>query len=89
MDIGMLWFDNDPQADLAKKIARAANYYQNKYGQTPNLCFVHPTMLKDQQPTRTGSIELRQSRSVLPNHFWLGVHVTSASSEYLSENSAA
>ncbi|MFZ6026618.1 MAG: hypothetical protein ACOYYS_02785 [Chloroflexota bacterium] len=76
MDIGMLWFDNDPQTDLAKKVARAAAYYQNKYGQTPNLCFVHPTMLKD-QPVCAGAIELRQSHSVLPNHFWLGVHIAS------------
>jgi hypothetical protein len=77
MDIGMLWFDNDPKADLAQKVSRAANYYQNKYGQSPNLCFVHPTMLKE-QPARAGAIELRQSRSVLPNHFWLGVNSASA-----------
>jgi hypothetical protein len=76
MDIGMLWFDNDPKADLAQKVSRAAAYYQNKYGQSPNLCFVHPTMLKDtfkEQPVRAGAVELRQSHSVLPNHFWLGV----------------
>jgi len=44
MKIGMLWFDNDKQTDLATKIQHAADYYQNKYGLRPNLCYVHPTM---------------------------------------------
>ena len=38
MDIGMLWYDNDPKADLASKITRAAEYYHKKYGQLPDLC---------------------------------------------------
>jgi hypothetical protein len=45
MNIGMLWFDNDSKADLGVKIERAAHYYRSKYGKTPTLCFVHPTML--------------------------------------------
>jgi hypothetical protein len=73
MDIGMLWFDNDPKADLYSKIARAADYYQKKYGQLPDLCFVHPTMLKVEN-VRSGKIEVRTNRSVLPNHFWIGLH---------------
>jgi hypothetical protein len=45
MEIGMLWFDNDPQLALGDKISKAADYYQSKYRQTPNLCFVHPSMI--------------------------------------------
>jgi len=45
MNIGMLWFDNDKNETINEKILRAANYYQNKYGQSPTLCFVHPSML--------------------------------------------
>jgi hypothetical protein len=45
MNVGMLWFDNDPKANLDAKIARAATYYRDKYGLTPTLCFVHPCML--------------------------------------------
>jgi len=74
MNIGMLWFDNDPKADLTVKINRAVDYYRNKYGQTPNLCFVHPSMVKT-SPLKAGSIEVRSSRSVLPNHFWLGLNI--------------
>ena len=45
MDVGMLWFDNDRRKDLSSKVTRAANYYREKYGRAPNVCFVHPSML--------------------------------------------
>lgn len=77
MNVGMLWFDNDPKTDITVKINRAVDYYQHKYGQTPNLCFVHPSMVKA-SPTKSGNIEVRSSRSVLPNHFWLGLNAVSA-----------
>jgi hypothetical protein len=73
MNIGMLWFDNDHKTDLAAKLRRAATYYKDKYGQDPNLCFVHPSMVKAETSQESG-IELRTTRSVLPNHFWLGVN---------------
>lgn len=76
MDIGMLWFDNNPQTDLQSKVARAAAYYQKKYGQTPNLCFVHPSMLNGEH-IKVDAVELRKLHSVLPNHFWLGINTTS------------
>lgn len=75
MNIGMLWFDNDSKVDLATRIQRAASYYRSKYGQAPNLCFVHPSMVAAAPVNPNGSgIELRTTRSVLPNHFWLGVN---------------
>ncbi|RPI64500.1 MAG: hypothetical protein EHM48_00685 [Planctomycetaceae bacterium] len=70
--IGMLWFDNDPKSDLVAKISRAGAYYQRKYGQTANMCFVHPSMLSG-GALKAGSVEVKTSKSVLPNHFWLGV----------------
>ena len=76
MDIGMLWYDNDPKADLTSKITRAAEYYHKKYGQLPDLCYVHPSMLSA-SGTRSGAIEVRSNRSVLPNHFWIGIGVHS------------
>lgn len=81
MQIGMLWFDNNKEADLFTKISRAVQYYQEKYGKTPNICFIHPTMLPDDHheskplimktPT---IIEIRASPLVLPNHFWIGIN---------------
>ena len=78
MNIGMLWFDNDNKADLATKIQRAANYYHTKYGKAPNLCLVHPRTLGD-NPIKGNGIEVKATRSVLPNHFWLGVNSTAGS----------
>jgi hypothetical protein len=80
MNIGMLWFDYDPKAGMEVKIERAAAYYQGKYGRTPDLCYVHPSMLSPTpaeapvKPVRAGKVEVRPSSTVLPNHFWIGVN---------------
>ena len=84
MNVGMLWFDNDPKTELALKIERAVGYYRQKYGRSPTLCFVHPSMIaktaapapeaESEVPLKAAGVEVRSSRSVLPNHFWLGVN---------------
>lgn len=81
MNIGMLWFDNDPKTELTSKVERAADYYRNKYGRQPTLCFVHPSMIgpminDNSEPAslKTAGVEVRSTRSVLPNHFWIGVN---------------
>lgn len=73
MNIGMLWFDNDPKADLLNKIQRAADYYLKKYGQAPDLCFIHPSMLGERAKP-AGRIEVRLNPAILPDHFWIGIH---------------
>ena len=72
MNIGMLWFDNDPKTTLNIKIAQAAEHYRAKYGRFPDLCLVNPSMLKEPQ-METGKILVRPLRSILPNHLWIGV----------------
>lgn len=72
MRTGMLWFDNDPTTDLANKILRAAAYYQKKYGNKPDLCFVHPSMILKAMVKPSG-IDIRPNKQVLPNHLWLGI----------------
>lgn len=72
MKTGMLWFDNDPKTNLETKLTKAVQYYETKYGQLPNLCFVHPSMLNDHRLTNNG-VEIRSSKKVLPNHLWLGI----------------
>jgi len=72
MDVGMLWFDNDPKSDLNTKINRAAAYYRLKYGQSPNLCFVHPNLLDDSRE-ESGPIQICSNSSIILNHFWLGI----------------
>jgi hypothetical protein len=73
MDIGMLWFDNDAKTDLNTKVSRAAAYYRTKYGKSPTICFVHPSMLRKEKDHAAG-VEVRTSDLVLPNHIWIGVN---------------
>lgn len=72
MQTGMLWYDNDPKADLKAKIERAAKYYWQKYGRVPNLCFIHPTMLPA-TGAPAGVITIHTQPFILPNHFLIGV----------------
>ena len=72
MDIGMLWFDNDPKLDLPGKVAKAAAYYHQKYGEEPTLCFVHPSMLAEPK-VKAGTVAVCSNSTVQPNHFWIGV----------------
>lgn len=78
MNTGMLWFDNDPKTDLVVKIMRAAEYYQKKYGRTPDLCYVHPSMLAG-STVRASGIDVRPNRQVMPNHLWMGLIDTAQS----------
>jgi len=78
MNTGMLWFDNDPKIDLNDKILKALEYYQKKYGQSPNICFVHPSM-KIEAPSKSLGVDVQVNQMVLPNHFWLGVKQASLS----------
>jgi len=73
MNIGMMWYDNDPKTGLAAKIERAAEYYRRKYGHTPELCLVNPSMMPSRQ-VKTGKITVRPFRSILPGILWLGVN---------------
>ena len=76
MKTGLLWFDNDPNKRLEEKVIRAATHYERKYGQSPNLCFVHPSAFDGNgngSIRKAGGVEIRPGRSVLPDHFWLGV----------------
>ena len=71
MHTGMLWFDNS-QTELNTKIQKAVDYYHKKYGQIPDLCLVHPNMLKD-TIVEEEKITIRPYRPVLPGHIWIGI----------------
>ncbi|MGD8622597.1 MAG: hypothetical protein PVI81_08925 [Anaerolineales bacterium] len=73
MKIGMLWFDEDCELDVAQKIARASDYYWQKYGRKPNLCFVHPESMDESDLPSDVAVEVKSSQTLLQNHFWIGV----------------
>jgi hypothetical protein len=70
--IGMLWFDDSAQP-FTEKLARAAAYYRNKHGCAPNVCYVHPSSLSDDNMPLPEMIRIVRMENLLPNHFWLGV----------------
>jgi hypothetical protein len=76
MNVGMLWFDNDPRTALTAKVARAADYYRRKYGLVPDLCLVHPSMLVQVHPDlvedNSVKVALRPNRLIQPGHLWIG-----------------
>ena len=80
MDIGMLWYDDDTKRKLDEKITRAAQYYQTKYGVAPTVCYLNPSML-DEKTAVAGGVQLRSARTVLVNHFWIGLGEPTASAE--------
>ena len=76
MHTGMLWFDNS-QTALNIKIQKAVDYYHKKYGRTPDLCLVHPSMLdtqeRNQRQLEIDKLTVRPYRPVLPGHIWIGI----------------
>ena len=73
MHTGMLWFDNS-QTALTVKIQKAVDYYNKKYGRSPDLCLVHPSMLETtQRQLEINKLTVRPYRPVLPGHIWIGI----------------
>jgi len=73
MHTGMLWFDNS-QTALTVKIQKAVDYYHKKYGRSPDLCLVHPSMLEsNQRQLEVNKLTVRPYRPVLPGHIWIGI----------------
>lgn len=70
---GMMWVDTDPRKSLDVKVQEAAKYFHDKYSRVPNTCFVHPSMLADVRII--DEIEVRPSREVLKNNFFIGVEI--------------
>ena len=73
---GMLWYDDDPKRGAADKVARAAQRYEQKYGHSPDVCYVHPRQMEE-RTLSVGTVKVLPAQTVLPYHFWLGVEVHS------------
>lgn len=72
MDVGILWFDKDADKDVPARVGKAAEYYYKKYGKKPNVCYVNPKMIEDEE-LELERIIVKSSFSIQPNYFWIGV----------------
>ena len=73
---GLLWFDDSPTRATADKIAIAVARYRQKYGHSPDVCYVNPACLGPSDTSDGAAVQVLAAKSVLPNHFWLGIHET-------------
>ena len=72
LKIGLLWYDDDPRRDLDQKITDAVQRFVEKFGVTPDLCYVHPSTAS-QEVEEVGTVQLKTVPYVLPNHFLIGL----------------
>ncbi len=72
MKTGLLWFDDSPRMPSADKVVKAVRRYREKFGRSPNVCYVHPSTVVDVQAL-SAEVRVVVSSSVQPNHFWVGV----------------
>jgi len=72
LQIGMLWFDDTPQRPLGRKIELAMQHYRDKYGSSPNICYVHPDALGNDAPAES-RLQIVAAEFILPHHLWIGV----------------
>lgn len=73
LDWGLLWFDNDPGKPMSQKVTEAATGYRLKHAAWPNLCYVHPSMFQVGSSTLVNRINVVVNKTVLKDHFWIGV----------------
>lgn len=90
MDVGLLWYDNDPRRALEDKIGLAARRYRERYGRWPDTCYVHPLALgQAEDPLSLGGslgngaspIRVISAPNVLVHHLWLGESAGEAAKE--------
>jgi len=77
MQTGLLWFDSDPNRELAAKVEEAARRYREKFGRAPDTCYVNQMALNGERLIRLkdGNVALRliPVGNILQHHFWVGI----------------
>ena len=78
MQVGLLWFDNDPHRGLTTKIEDAARRYREKFGRPPDTCYVNDLVFSTgPEPIAVAgpanqAVRVVPMANILPHHFWVG-----------------
>lgn len=84
MQVGLLWFDNDPRRAVAAKALDAARRYREKFGVMPDTCYVNSAALGGREmtvplpATDKAVLRLRPAADICPHHFLVGVEDATA-----------
>ncbi len=75
MDIGLLWYDDDPKKTLERKIGEAAERYRQRFGAQPNVCHVHGEKTEDRRQATIGNrqVAVIPNQAIRPHYFWVGL----------------
>jgi hypothetical protein len=82
MRIGLMWYNGNLKQSFAEKCAGAIAFYTAKYNHAPTEIWVHPaTAIPEGINQEIPNVAIRTSRSILPNHFWVGLESNILQSE--------
>ena len=71
METGLLWFD-DSRVPVGVKVDNAVRRYRERFGHSPNVCYVHPKILAD-EPGLVARVPVIARKAIQPNYFWVCV----------------
>jgi len=81
METGLLWCDNSKTKSLEKKVDEAVAAYRAKprfAGKGPDTCYVHPSMLNEEQEIHINGIRVVATPIIAPHHLLVGVEQSGA-----------
>jgi len=79
MQTGLLWYDDDPRKPLERKIEQAAARYREKFGQSPNTCYVNAAT--NGIDGKKIGVRVICLRSLRPNYLWIGIDKAAKSAD--------
>jgi hypothetical protein len=74
MQVGLMWYDDDPRKSLETKIEQAAARYCEKFGREPTACYV--STASGAAGGRRGGLRVVPLRTLRANYLWIGVDET-------------
>ena len=76
MDVGMLWYDNDPKRTLRERVIGGIEAYYAKFQEWPNMCYVSAKQWSQEMEFdltyRGAEVSVITAPNVLIGHFWIG-----------------
>ena len=80
METGLLWCDDSKKKTLVEKVNEAVSAYCAKprfAGKRPDTCYVHPSMLNEEQEIRVNGVWVVAIPVIAPHHLLVGMEPSS------------